>query len=168
MEEKLERMNAWFDAQIAACAKQQETLLADDRADEADFEKIKANIYDIFRTVLKTAAKESKGYLSSLDQINKLSEDNTGSSGSGASGGAEGSFLLFFNMFFTGGTVIPAMAIWRVITYYLNFPVGCICTYFANNRLPALKLPSRKGATMEEIANGYLPADEGRPSDEEN
>ena len=86
----------------------------------------------------------------------------------GASGGAEGSFLLFFNMFFTGGTVIPAMAIWRVITYYLNFPVGCICTYFANNRLPALKLPSRKGATMEEIANGYLPADEGRPSDDEN
>ena len=61
MEEKLERMNAWFDAQIAACAKQQETLLADDRADEADFEKIKAIIYDIFRTVLKTAAKESKG-----------------------------------------------------------------------------------------------------------
>lgn len=61
MEEKLERMNAWFDAQIAACAKQRETLLADDRADEADFEKIKANIYDIFRTVLKTAAKESKG-----------------------------------------------------------------------------------------------------------
>ena len=59
MEEKLERMNAWFDAQIAACAKQRETLLADDRADEADFEKIKANIYDIFRTVLKTAAKES-------------------------------------------------------------------------------------------------------------
>ena len=61
MEEKLERMNAWFDAQIAACAKQRETLLADDRADEADFEKIKANIYDIFRMVLKTAAKESKG-----------------------------------------------------------------------------------------------------------
>ena len=38
----------------------------------------------------KKAAKESKGYLSSLDQINKLSEDNTGGSGSGASGGAGG------------------------------------------------------------------------------
>lgn len=61
MEEKLGQMNAWFDAQITACAKQREILLADDRTDEADFEKIKANIYDIFRTVLTTAVKQSAG-----------------------------------------------------------------------------------------------------------
>lgn len=84
----------------------------------------------------------------------------------GASGGAEGSFMIFFTMFFTGGTVIPAMVIWRVLTYYINLPVGCICAHFANNRLPALKLPSKKGATAEEIANGYLPADEGIPTDD--
>ena len=84
----------------------------------------------------------------------------------GASGGAEGSFMIFFNMFFTGGTVIPAMVIWRVLTYYINIPVGCICSYVAN-RLPVCKLPSKRGATAEEIANGYLPADEGVPSEEE-
>lgn len=84
----------------------------------------------------------------------------------GASGGAEGSFMIFFKMFFTGGTVIPAMVIWRALTYYINLPVGCICSYVAN-RLPVLHLPSKKGATAEEIANGYFPADEGIPSDGE-
>ena len=84
----------------------------------------------------------------------------------GASGGAEGSFMIFFNMFFTNGTVIPAMVIWRVLTYYINLPVGCICAHFANNRLPVLNLPSKKGATAEEIANGYLPADEGVPTED--
>lgn len=82
----------------------------------------------------------------------------------GASGGAEGSFMIFLKMFFTGGTVIPAMVIWRVLTYYINLPVGCICSYVAN-RLPVMNLPSKKGATAEEIANGYFPADEGIPSE---
>lgn len=84
----------------------------------------------------------------------------------GASGGAEGSFMIFFNMFFTNGTVIPAMVIWRVLTYYINLPVGCICAHLANNRFPALCLPSKKGASAEEIANGYLPADEGVPTED--
>ena len=57
----------------------------------------------------------------------------------GASGGAEGSFLLFFRAFFVDGTVLPAMVIWRALTYYLNFPAGCICAYIAG-RLPVLKL----------------------------
>ena len=57
----------------------------------------------------------------------------------GASGGAEGSFVLFFNTIFQNGTIIPAMVVWRTLTYYLNFPVGCICTYIAG-RLPALSL----------------------------
>ena len=83
----------------------------------------------------------------------------------GASGGAEGSFMIFFKMFFTGGTVIPAMVIWRVLTYYINIPVGCVCAHFTNHFRP-LHLPSKKGATVEEIANGYLPADEGIPTDE--
>lgn len=34
-----------------------QALLADDRADEASFERVRANVYDIFRTVLSAAAK---------------------------------------------------------------------------------------------------------------
>lgn len=61
----------------------------------------------------------------------------------GASGGAEGSFVLFFRSFFSEGTIIPATVVWRTISYYLNFPVGCICTYMAG-RLPKLSLGSEK------------------------
>lgn len=49
---KIEKMNAYFDEQIAACQGRSLALLADERQDEADFEKIKANVYDIFRTML--------------------------------------------------------------------------------------------------------------------
>lgn len=77
MEQKLEQLNAWFGQQIAACAERQNALLADDRADEATFEKIRANVYDIFRTVLSAAAKANRGdagavgrfFLSRAEQI---------------------------------------------------------------------------------------------------
>lgn len=35
-------------------------MLADDRTDEANFEKVKANIYDIFRTIFSAGAKSCK------------------------------------------------------------------------------------------------------------
>lgn len=57
MNEKEEEFTAWLGSQIAACEKRREKLLADDRSDESDFEKIKANIYDIFRTVFTAALK---------------------------------------------------------------------------------------------------------------
>ena len=43
----------------------------------------------------------------------------------GSSGGAEGSFYLFFGMFF-GPTIIPAIMLWRLVTYYANILFGCI------------------------------------------
>lgn len=49
---KIEKMNAYFDKQIAGCQNRSMALLADERQDEADFEKVKANVYDIFRTML--------------------------------------------------------------------------------------------------------------------
>lgn len=58
MEEKLSAMNSWLEAQIADCMRRREALQADDRADESDFEKIKANIYDVFRTVLTAAVRQ--------------------------------------------------------------------------------------------------------------
>lgn len=57
MEQKITKLNDWFAAQIGLCEQRGQALLADDRADEASFEKVRANVYDIFRTVLSAAAK---------------------------------------------------------------------------------------------------------------
>lgn len=57
MEQRISRLNNYFDRQIAFCQQRRQELLADDRADEAVFEKIQANVYDIFRTVLGATAK---------------------------------------------------------------------------------------------------------------
>lgn len=52
MEEKVLQMKAFFEEQLAGCSQRKQALLADEREDEATFEKIKANIYDVFRTAL--------------------------------------------------------------------------------------------------------------------
>ena len=36
----------------------------------------------------------------------------------GAAGASEGSFYLFFSMFFTGGTIKSAILLWRIFSYY--------------------------------------------------
>lgn len=61
MSEKQKEFTTWLDSRIAACEKRREKLLTDERSDESDFEKIKANIYDIFRTVYNVALKTSGG-----------------------------------------------------------------------------------------------------------
>lgn len=57
MLEKIDAMNEYFDLEIVACNARRDALLADSRADEADFEKIRANVFDIFKTILKVAEK---------------------------------------------------------------------------------------------------------------
>ena len=54
---KVTELNAWFDQQIELCNTQNKKLAADGYKDEAVFEKIKANVYDIFRTILSVAVK---------------------------------------------------------------------------------------------------------------
>ena len=61
IEEKLGLLTAYFEEQITLCYQRRDTLLADDRGDEADFERIKANVFDIFRTILSVAFKSCKG-----------------------------------------------------------------------------------------------------------
>ncbi len=46
----------------------------------------------------------------------------------GASGGAEGSFYLFFGMFFQSA-ILPAILLWRFLTYYTNILFGAIAAY---------------------------------------
>lgn len=60
MKQKIEAMNDYFSRQIAACGQREQALRADDRKDEAVFERIRANVYDIFRTIL-SAAVRAKG-----------------------------------------------------------------------------------------------------------
>ena len=59
--ETISRMNAYFDEQIADCGRKEKVLISEGRADEANFEKVRANIFDVFRTVLCAAAKACKG-----------------------------------------------------------------------------------------------------------
>ncbi len=51
----------------------------------------------------------------------------------GASGGAEGSFFLFFGMFFQNA-ILPAILLWRFLTYYSNILVGGIVAYIGGKR----------------------------------
>lgn len=61
MEAQPERLAAWLDDQIAACQARQKSLLSDDRGDEAVFEKVRTNVYDICRTLLAVAARTCEG-----------------------------------------------------------------------------------------------------------
>lgn len=60
MEQKISDLNCYFAQQIAMCGQRGQALQADDRADEAIFEKVKANVYDIFRTVFSVAVQTCK------------------------------------------------------------------------------------------------------------
>ena len=55
IDQKISKLNSWFEEKIALCGKRNQELNGDGRTDEAIFEKIKANIYDVFRTVLSVA-----------------------------------------------------------------------------------------------------------------
>lgn len=76
-EQKTARLTCYFEEQAAACGRRCEALLADERADEAVFEKVRANVYDIFRTVLSAAVKAGAGepnavkdfFVSRIEQI---------------------------------------------------------------------------------------------------
>jgi hypothetical protein len=62
----------------------------------------------------------------------------------GNAGASEGGFLLIFQLLFTGGTLMPAMLLWRLITYYLNLLFGGLVTLYDHwdcSRLPK-KAPS--------------------------
>ena len=57
MNERQQRFETYLDEQIAACKQRSQLLTKDDRADEGDLEKIRANIYGIFKTILSAAEK---------------------------------------------------------------------------------------------------------------
>jgi len=60
---------AYFDAEIARCHQRGKELLSDDRRDEATFEKVKANVYDLSRTVFSVAEKTGKGDIEAIKRF---------------------------------------------------------------------------------------------------
>jgi len=61
MKQKIENMTAYLDAAMARCAEHEKALIADERKDEAIFEKIRANVYNIYRTILGVAVQNCGG-----------------------------------------------------------------------------------------------------------
>ncbi len=56
-ESKQNQMLAYFEHEIAECVKREALLQGDCRQDEANLEKIKANVFDIFRTMFNIAVR---------------------------------------------------------------------------------------------------------------
>lgn len=61
IEQNTARLNAYFDECVSLCGQRGRMLRADDRTDEAVFENVRANVYEIFRTVLSVAVKRGGG-----------------------------------------------------------------------------------------------------------
>lgn len=60
-QQKLARLNSYFEKRVAECRQREKELLWDERRDEAELEKVRANVYDIFCTVLSAGVKACKG-----------------------------------------------------------------------------------------------------------
>ena len=50
-----QKFESYLDEQIAACKQRSKLLAEDDRMDEGKDEKVRANIYEIFKTILSVA-----------------------------------------------------------------------------------------------------------------
>ena len=57
MKQKMERIHAFLKKEAEGCISRAAELKADHRVDEANFERIRANVFEIFYTVLQTAQK---------------------------------------------------------------------------------------------------------------
>lgn len=55
MNEQQQKFESYLDEQIAACKQRSKLLAEDDRMDEGNDEKVRANIYEIFKTILSVA-----------------------------------------------------------------------------------------------------------------
>lgn len=59
-ENNKQAMFSFFEEKIADCKKRMNELFADERSDEANFEKIRVSVYEIFKTILAVAVKSAK------------------------------------------------------------------------------------------------------------
>ncbi len=55
MNAQQQNFESYLDEQIAACKRRSALFAADDRRDEGNLEKVRANIYEIFKTILSAS-----------------------------------------------------------------------------------------------------------------
>lgn len=70
--QKIEKLSDYFGESMEASAQKRAALLADERSDEADFEKIRENVYGIFKDVFSAAVKTSAGNPAAICEIFRL------------------------------------------------------------------------------------------------
>lgn len=68
----------------------------------------------------------------------------------GALGAAEGSFYIFFSLFFPKNMISLAVVLWRLMTFYLPIIVGLIVTLFERKR--DSNLPLKDTAVVDELS----------------
>ena len=61
MEQKMEKLNRYFEEKLAGCGQRDRERSADGRGAEAVFEEVRGNIYDVMRTWLAVAARINPG-----------------------------------------------------------------------------------------------------------
>lgn len=57
MNEQQRKFELYLDGQITDCRQRSKLLAADERVEEGNFEKVRANVYEIFKTILSAAEK---------------------------------------------------------------------------------------------------------------
>ena len=55
MNDRVSRINSYFDGEISRCQALEAELSADSRGDEAIFARVRKNVFDIFKTVFSVA-----------------------------------------------------------------------------------------------------------------
>jgi hypothetical protein len=61
----------WLEAEKAACLSNAERLKADDRRDESNLEKVRANVYDIAVTLARTA-RDGSGFVFLKEKLTNI------------------------------------------------------------------------------------------------
>ena len=69
MENRLKKIEMYFAQKIADCEGQYTSLWADERTDDAAFQKIQSNVYGIFRTILPVCIKLAGGDLTQAKAV---------------------------------------------------------------------------------------------------
>lgn len=69
MKQRAESMEAYFSEKITECTEWHSILNADDRADEAAFQKIQANVYGIFQSILPACIRLGGGEDSAVKAV---------------------------------------------------------------------------------------------------
>lgn len=74
------KVDDFFNQRITECHEKQRRLQNENCDDEANFEKIKANVYDIFKTIFSTAIKKdrddcSKAQAFFMDRLEQILSD---------------------------------------------------------------------------------------------